>query len=57
VIGVLGLGPVLLGGIVAFVSAMMAIRFLVATLVRFGLGPFAVYRLMLALGLLLTLGW
>jgi len=57
VVEVLGWGPVLLGCVIAFVSAAFAIRFLVATLVRFGLGPFAIYRLLLALGLLLTVSW
>lgn len=57
VVDVLGWGPVLLGCVVAFLSAAAAIRFLVATLIRFGLVPFAVYRLILALALLLTLGW
>lgn len=57
VVEVLGWGPVLLGCVVAFLSAAIAIRFLVATLIRFGLGPFAIYRLILAVGLLLTLGW
>lgn len=57
VVEVLGWGPVLLGCVVAFVSAAVAIRFLVATLVRFGLGPFAIYRLTIALGIVLLLGW
>ena len=52
----LGWGPVVLGCVVAFFSATVAIRFLVATLVRFGLGPFAIYRLILAVGLILTFG-
>jgi undecaprenyl-diphosphatase len=53
---VLGWGPVIVGCLVAFVSAAVAIKFLVSALVRFGLGPFAVYRLILALGLVLTFG-
>lgn len=56
VVETLGWGPVVLGCLVAFVSAAVAIRFLVAALVRFGLGPFAIYRLILALGLVLTFG-
>jgi undecaprenyl-diphosphatase len=56
VVETLGWGPVVLGCVVAFVSAAVAIRFLVKTLVRFGLGPFAVYRLILAVGLILTFG-
>jgi undecaprenyl-diphosphatase len=56
VVETLGWGPVILGCLVAFVSAAVAIRFLVETLVRFGLGPFAIYRLILAVGLILTFG-
>ena len=56
-LGALGWGPAFLGCLIAFVSAAAAIKFLVAALVRFGLGPFAVYRLLFGLGLLLTLGW
>jgi undecaprenyl-diphosphatase len=45
---VFGWGPVLLGIFVAFVSGALAIKVLVAALTRFGLSPFAVYRLVLA---------
>lgn len=56
VVETLGLGPVVVGCVVAFVSAAVAIQFLVSALVRFGLGPFAIYRLILAVGLILTFG-
>jgi undecaprenyl-diphosphatase len=56
VLETLGWGPVVLGCVVAFASAAVAIRFLVSALVRFGLGPFAIYRLILAVGLILTFG-
>jgi len=48
---VFGWSPVLLGILVAFVSAALAIKFLVAALTRFGLTPFAVYRIVVAIAL------
>lgn len=53
-IAVLGLSPVLLGSLVAALSAALAVKFLVAYLARHGLGVFAVYRLALAAVLI---GW
>jgi undecaprenyl-diphosphatase len=50
-IEVFGWSNVLLGGLVAAVSAAVAVRFLVAFLGRHGLGPFAWYRLALAAAL------
>ena len=47
-ISVLGLPSVLLGSLVAALSAALAVKFLVAYLSRNGLGVFAVYRLALA---------
>lgn len=44
----LGLFPVLLGCFVAFISALLAIRWLVGFLTRHGLAPFAYYRFILA---------
>ena len=41
----LGTGPVLLGIVVATLSAALAVRWLVATLNRHGLAPFGWYRL------------
>lgn len=54
-IEVLGWGPVVLGTFVAALSGAAAVKFLVAALTRFGLAPFAIYRLLLAgaLGLFL----
>ncbi len=54
-IEVFGWTPVLCGTLVAFVSAALAIKLLVAALTRFGLTPFAVYRLIVAGALLLVL--
>jgi len=53
-IEVFGWSPVLLGILVAFVSAALAIKFLIAALTRFGLTPFAIYRIVVALALLLA---
>ncbi|HLP08366.1 MAG TPA: undecaprenyl-diphosphate phosphatase [Opitutaceae bacterium] len=47
-IEVFGWSPVLIGTFVAFVSAAAAIKVLIAALTRFGLAPFAVYRIVLA---------
>ncbi len=52
---VFGWGPVLLGIVVAFVAAALAIKALVTALTRFGLTPFAVYRVLLALALCFVL--
>ena len=53
-ISVFGWSPVILGGLVAAVSAAVAVRFLVRYLARHGLGFFAAYRVVLAL---LLVGW
>lgn len=54
-IDVFGWSPVLLGTFVAFVSAALAIKVLVAALTRFGLAPFAVYRVVMAVALTFVL--
>ncbi len=54
-IEVFGWTPVLTGTLVAFVSGALAIKLLVAALTRFGLAPFAVYRLVVAGVLLLVI--
>lgn len=46
-----GWGEMLVGGLVALVSAGIAVRFLVAYLQRFGLAAFAIYRVILAAAL------
>lgn len=51
-----GPGPLLLGLLVAMVSAALAIRGFVAWLSSRGLAPFGVYRLLLAAAILLVLG-
>lgn len=48
---VFGWGNVLLGGVVAAITAAICVRFLVHWLTRHGLGLFAWYRLILAAGL------
>ena len=52
---VFGWGPVLLGIVVAFLSGALAIKALVSALTRFGLSPFAVYRILLAAALCFVL--
>lgn len=52
---VLSPGPVVLGLIVAFISSLIAAKWLVGFLNRRGLIPFAIYRLLLAGALLLML--
>jgi undecaprenyl-diphosphatase len=47
-IEVLGWGHVVLGTVVAALAGAAAVKFLVAALTRFGLAPFAIYRLLLA---------
>ncbi len=54
---VFGWYPVLLGTFVAFVSAALAIKVLVAALTRVGLAPFAVYRIILAVALAFVLAF
>ncbi len=49
ILEVFGWTEMLVGGLVAAVSAGIAVRFLVAYLQRFGLGMFAIYRVVLAL--------
>lgn len=48
-ITVFGWPEMLIGGLVAAVSAGAAVRFLVSYLQKFGLGAFAIYRLLLAI--------
>jgi undecaprenyl-diphosphatase len=47
-IALFGWTEMLLGGLVAAISAAVAVRFLVSYLQRFGLGAFVVYRIVLA---------
>lgn len=47
-LAVFGWAEMLIGGIAALISAVLAVRFLVKWLQKFGLGAFAVYRLILA---------
>ena len=54
---VFGWYPVLLGTFVAFVSAALAIKVLIAALTRVGLAPFAVYRIILAVVLAFVLAF
>lgn len=54
-IEVLSPGPVVLGLVVAFISSLIAAKWLVGFLNRRGLIPFAIYRLLLAGALLLML--
>jgi len=49
-------GPVLLGCLVAFISAMLAVKWLVGYLSKHGLALFAWYRIALAILVWLTLG-
>jgi undecaprenyl-diphosphatase len=46
-----GWSPILIGLVVAFVVAALSIKFLIATLTRVGLTPFAIYRILLAITL------
>ena len=50
-LAVFGWSEMLIGGLAATISATIAVRFLVAWLQKFGLGAFAIYRLILAAGL------
>jgi undecaprenyl-diphosphatase len=54
VIAAFGWVNVLVGLVVAFVSAALAIRFFVGFLTRHGLAPFAIYRVLLGVVLLLV---
>lgn len=50
-LAVFGWSEMLIGGLAAAISAAVAVRFLVAWLQKFGLGAFAIYRLIVAGGL------
>lgn len=52
VIAAFGWGNVLVGLVVAFASAALAVRFFVGFLTRHGLAPFAIYRVLLGVSLL-----
>ena len=49
----LDIQPMLIGILVAFISAIYAIRFLVNCLTRYGLAPFAWYRIALSFAIIL----
>jgi undecaprenyl-diphosphatase len=55
ILEVFGWTEMLVGALVAAVSAGIAVRFLVSYLQRFGLGAFAIYRVILALVLTFTI--
>ncbi len=52
----LEIGPVLIGCLVAFISAALAVKWLVSYLCQHGLALFAWYRIALAIVVLLMLG-
>jgi undecaprenyl-diphosphatase len=53
VVAAFGWTNVIVGMLVAFVSAAIAVRFFIRFLTRYGLAPFAVYRVVLGVSLLL----
>jgi undecaprenyl-diphosphatase len=48
---------ILLGTVLAFVSALICIHFFLKIISRMGMLPFVIYRLALGVGLIIFLGW
>jgi undecaprenyl-diphosphatase len=48
-LAVFGWAEMIVGAVVAALAAAVAVRFLIAYLSRYGLGVFAIYRVLLAL--------